>query len=112
MAQNQPLWLQLVQRLERAAGTQVEAAVRTDRYFDLVTQATRARARLQHATEAVTQEWLHLWNLPAGSDVRRLREQIARLERGMAELAKELADRNADLDRDRDGDGAPPTTPP
>ncbi len=106
MAQNQPLWLQLVHRLERAAGKQVEAAVRTDTYFDLVTQATRARARLLRATETVTQEWLHLWNLPAGSDVRRLREQVARLERGMAELAKELSH------RDRDGGGAPPTTPP
>jgi hypothetical protein len=107
MAQNQPLWLQLVHRLERAVGTQVEAAVRTDRYFDLVTQATRVRARLLRASENLSQEWLHLWNLPAESDVRRLREQVARLERALAELRKELSDR----DRDRDGGGAPPTTP-
>jgi hypothetical protein len=93
MAQQQPLWLQLVHRLERAVGEQVEAAVRTDAYFDLVAQATRARARLQRATEGFTQEWLHLWNLPAGSDVRRLREQVSRLERALADLTKELTDR-------------------
>ena len=101
MAQNQPRWLQLVHRLEREVGTRVESAVRSDTYFDLLAQATKLRARLTATTESLSQEWLHLWNLPAGSDVRRVREQLARMERGLAELGKELADRDRDADEPR-----------
>lgn len=94
MAQNQPLWLQLVHSLERKVGKPVEGFVRSDAYFDVLAGATRAGRRVRHATEAVTQEWLHLWNLPAGSDIRRVQEQLARLERRLAQLSKEVADRD------------------
>jgi hypothetical protein len=85
----QPKWLQLILRLERAIGVPVESAVRSDKYFDLVAHANRTRARLMELTEGVTKPWLDLLNLPAGSDVRRLREQLARVERQLAELAKD-----------------------
>jgi hypothetical protein len=85
----QPLWLQLVLRLERAIGVPVESAVRSDKYFDLVAHANRTRARLTELAEGATKPWLDLLNLPAGSDVRRLREQLARIERQLAELAKD-----------------------
>ena len=42
---NQPMWLQAVHRLERTIGEPVEAAVRTDAYFDVVTVADRARRK-------------------------------------------------------------------
>jgi hypothetical protein len=86
---DQPLWLQLILRFERAIGVPVESAVRSDKYFDLVAHANRTRARLMELTEGATKEWLHLFNLPAGSDVRRLREQLSRVERQLAELVKE-----------------------
>jgi hypothetical protein len=85
----QPKWLQLILRFERAIGVPVESAVRSDKYFDLVAHANRTRARLTELTEGVTKPWLDLLNLPAGSDVRRLREQLARVERQLAELAKD-----------------------
>jgi hypothetical protein len=90
VATEQPLWLQLVLRFERAIGVPVESAVRSDRYFDLLTHANRTRARLTEMVEGVTQEWLHLLNLPASSDVKRLREQLARVERELRRLAKEV----------------------
>jgi hypothetical protein len=92
---DRPLWLQLILRFERAIGVPVESAVRSDAYFDLVAHANRTRARLTELTEGVTQQWLHLFNLPASSDVRRLREQLARVERRLGELAK-------DVERSRD----------
>ena len=46
MATEQPLWLRLVLRFERAIGVPVESAVRSDTYFDLLTHANRTRARL------------------------------------------------------------------
>jgi hypothetical protein len=42
----------------------------------------------------MTEEWLHLLNIPAASDVKRLREQLARTERQLGRLAKELAERD------------------
>jgi hypothetical protein len=105
VATEQPLWLQLVLRFERAIGVPVESAVRSDRYFDLLTHANRTRARLTEVAEGVTQEWLHLLNLPASSDVKRLREQLARVERELRRLAKEVEDRDGsgeDTPRSRD----------
>ena len=91
----QPLWLKLILRFERAIGVPVESAVRSETYFDLIVHANRTRARLTELTEGVTKPWLDLFNLPTGSDVRRLREQLARVERQLGELAK-------DLERSRD----------
>lgn len=96
MATNQPRWLQLVLGLERAIGKPIESAVRTDAYFELVTQANRARARAMKLTEAWTREWLHLLNLPAESDVRRLQTQLSRVERSLGKLAKEVRESRAD----------------
>jgi hypothetical protein len=88
-----PLWLEAIRRFERAVGVPVESAVRSDAYFDVVTQANRVRARMTKSFEDVTEQWLHLFNMPAASEVRRLREQLARVERQVNRVAKELADR-------------------
>ena len=94
MATEQPLWLRFVLRFERAIGVPVESAVHSDRYFDLLTHANRTRARLTEIAEGVTEEWLHVLNIPASSDVRRLREQLARVERQLGRLAKEIEERD------------------
>ena len=104
MAAEQPAWLKLVLRLERAIGAPVESAVRSDAYFDLLTRANRARARLLDAGETWTQEWLHLLNLPAASDVRKLREQLSRVERQLASLARTVDDAGANGAAGRNAD--------
>lgn len=86
-------WLDLVLRLERAVGSQVEQVVRSDAYFELNAQLTRHRKRAAKLVQGVQEEWLHIFNLPASTDIRRLREQLARLEREVADLTLELADR-------------------
>jgi hypothetical protein len=87
-------WLEWIQRWERAIGAPVEQFVRSDAYFDAMTQANRARAHLTRRFEGVWEEWLHLFNMPAATDVRRLREQLSRLERQVNRIAKELQDRD------------------
>jgi hypothetical protein len=87
-----PLWLKTVHRLERAIGAPVESAVRSDAYFDTVAQANRARSRAIEAVELLSRRCLHLFNLPAGTDVRRVREQLARMERRLNALTEELED--------------------
>jgi hypothetical protein len=87
-----PPWLEAIRRLERAVGVPIESAVRTDQYFDLVTQANRVRARATRTFEELTEQWLHLFNMPAASEVRRLREQLSRVERQLNRVAKDVAD--------------------
>ena len=89
----QSSWLELVHRFERAIGEPVEQWVRSDQYFDVMTQMNRARQRFTKSIEDVAEQWLHTFNLPAASDVRRLREQLSRLERQVERMANDLADR-------------------
>lgn len=90
MASSAPLWLRLVLRAERTIGRPVEAAVRSDAYFDAVAEVNKAAARVGGALEGATRRGWHLLNLPAGSDVNRLREQIAAMDRRIVRLTKEL----------------------
>jgi hypothetical protein len=83
-----PLWLKAVHRLERTVGEPIESAVRSDVYFDAVSALNRVRSRVTGAAEGVSGRCLHLANLPAGSDVRRLREQLSRVERRLDRLAE------------------------
>jgi hypothetical protein len=83
-------WLKLVLRLERAIGSPVESAVHSDAYFDVVAELNRGTRRLTDALEGVSKRGLHLLNLPAGTDIRRLREQLARMDRRLLQISKEL----------------------
>jgi hypothetical protein len=92
MPGNQPLWLRVVLRVERAIGEPVESAVRSDTYFNLVSTTTRVRRKAGGAAEGVSRRALHMLNLPAGSDIRRVRQQLARMERRLNELSDEVAE--------------------
>jgi hypothetical protein len=76
--------------VERALGSRVEAAVHSDAYFDVVAELNRGTRRLTGAAENVSKRGLHLLNLPAGTDIRRLREQLARMDRRLLQISKEL----------------------
>ena len=82
----------MVLRVERVLGEPIEAAVRSDAYFDLVSTTTRVRNKVGGAAEGVSRRCLHLLNLPAGSDIRRLRQQLARMERRLNELSHDVAE--------------------
>jgi hypothetical protein len=89
MSAGQPLWLKAVLRLERAIGEPVETVAHSDPYFDAVAVAVRLRARAIGTVEGVSRRCLHLFNLPAGTDLRRVREQLSRIERRLIELEDE-----------------------
>jgi hypothetical protein len=98
MASEQPLWLKLIIKVERAIGEQVEKAVRSETYFDLMAEATRNHRRVVDAVEGVSTRCLHLFNIPAGTDVRRVREQLNRIERRLTDVSKDIEDLQADGD--------------
>jgi hypothetical protein len=92
MPGDQPLWLRLVLKVERAVGRPVESAVRSDTYFDIVSTTTRVRRRAVGVAEGASRRCLHMLNLPAGTDIRRMRQQLARMERRLNELSSEAAE--------------------
>jgi hypothetical protein len=87
-----PIWLKAVQRVERIVGARVEAAVHSDAYFDVVTRLTRSQERLQTTLDGISSRIIHLANLPAGTDLRRVHAQLSRMERRLVELSKQLDD--------------------
>ena len=88
----QPSWVRLVHEFERTIARPIEAAVRSDEYFDLMTQLNRARAHVTKTVESVSEEWLHLFNMPTATDLRKVREQLTRVERQLNRVGKALGD--------------------
>jgi hypothetical protein len=91
--------LKLVLRAERFVGSRVESVVHSGAYFDVVTKAHRSQERLTALSEGLSKRVIHLANLPAGTDIRRVRAQLARMERRLVELSKQLDEQAAALDR-------------
>jgi hypothetical protein len=92
--QEPPLWLDAVRKFERAIGDPIESIVTSDAYFDAMTRLKRAQSQVTGAVEDVTNDVYRMFNIPAGSDVRKLREQLSRMERRLEAMSKELAKRD------------------
>jgi hypothetical protein len=56
---------------------------------------------LTATTEGLSKRIWHLANLPAGTDLRRVREQLARMERRVIELSKELDEQRKAMEPER-----------
>ena len=92
-------------------GGPIEAAVETDTYFDIVTKATRATGTVKRKVSSTSTRVLHVINLPAGSDMQRMREQLSRMERRINRLTEEVTDADGPH-RARPVDGTPPDRTP
>ena len=89
--QEPPLWLDAVRKFERAIGDPIESVVTSEAFFDAMTRFKRAQSQVTDKVENVTNDMYRMFNIPAGSDVRKLREQLSRMERRLEALSKELA---------------------
>jgi hypothetical protein len=92
MAADQPLWRRAFDRIERGVGGPLETTVRSDAFFEVLAHAMKARGAVAGSLEALSRRGLHLLNLPAASDMRRVREQVAAVDRRLLALSKELAE--------------------
>ena len=95
-----PGWLDAIRKLERAIGVPVESAVKSETYFDAVTRLKRAQAQIAEFVESTSTDLYRMFNVPTGSEIRRLREQLGRIERSLAALSKEVSARNGDESAD------------
>ena len=85
---DRPLWRQGFDAVERRLAGPVEGAVRTDLFADVVALGVRAQRRLQREVERRTRSVLHAVNVPTATDVRRVSEQVAELQRQLRELER------------------------
>ena len=112
-----PLWRQAFDAVERRVTPRAEEFVRTEA-FAVGAALTRRAVTLARDTArgATTRAW-HLLNLPAGTDVNRLRAQVGALDREVRRLTLQLEARQSDspprrTPEETDADSAQPADGP
>ena len=116
-----PLWRQAFDAAERAIAPRAEDLVRTESFSLATALLRRAQTVAGRSVQDLSARAWHLLNLPAGSDISRLRAQIGSLDREVRRLTIQLeqerrrgsASRSArptpaPTTEDSDADGAQP----
>ena len=85
-----PLWRQAFDAAERAVTPRAENLVRTSEFHVGAALIRRAQTLAKDSARGLTARAWHLINLPAGSDVSRLRAQIGSLDREVRRLSLQL----------------------
>lgn len=96
MSDGRPLWRGAFDRVERAVGRPLESVVAGHPFNDLLVLVFRAQGAMYDAFEHQTRAILHLWNLPARSDVTRLHRQVGALSAEVRALAERLEEQQAE----------------
>jgi hypothetical protein len=78
--------------VEKQAAPPLEGAVRTATFADAASLAVKLQSRVRRSVTNRTAQLLHLLNLPAASDVARLREQVALLDHELRRLGHGVAE--------------------
>ena len=81
-----PLWRKVFDEADKRVSGPVEAGAHSDLFGDLVTLQIKLARRAQREVERRTRRVLHAVNLPTATDVRRLSEQVASLQRQLREF--------------------------
>jgi hypothetical protein len=85
-----PLWRQAFDAVERRVTPRADRLVRTPSFAVGAALVRRAQTVASSSAQGVTARAWHLLNLPAGSDVTRLRAQIGALDREVRRLTVQL----------------------
>jgi len=75
---------------EREVAPRVESLLRSGEFTATTTWITKARRRIGRGIAAASADIWHLVNLPAGTDVKRLRNQVGSLDREVRQLRLHL----------------------
>jgi hypothetical protein len=94
---DKPLLWKLFDAAEGAVAPRLEEAVRSGVFLGGLGLAARARTGVRRRLDARTQTLWRLVNLPAGSDVARLRREVAALDRELRRVSSGLERALAEL---------------
>jgi hypothetical protein len=107
-----PLWRRLYDTAERAVAPCLESVVRSEHFARGTALAGWAQATARAQAAALSAGMWHLVNLPAGTDIARLRTQVGALDREVRRLTLRLEQQAHDDGRtdgkETDGAGARP----
>lgn len=92
-----PSWRQGYDSIERRVGPQLESVLRSDTFAVAVGLVARLQRQVQGEAGRVTRRVLHQLNLPAGTDVSRILNELGQLRRQVRELSDELEETKAAL---------------
>ncbi|MBS2937963.1 hypothetical protein KDN32_09445 [Nocardioides sp. J2M5] len=96
-----PSWRRTYDVAERAVAPHAERWVRSGEYAQVTAAALGVRRRIGRVLDSVATTGWHLVNLPARSDVQKLRRQIGALDRDLRRLSLQLEQSRTD----REGSG-------
>jgi hypothetical protein len=96
---DRPLLLRAANAVDRRVGGPLESLADHKRFVDVVTLTLRLEHAAQGAFERRTRKFLHFWNVPAQTDIKRLTRQVSVLGSEVRALAAQLQDER-DLARD------------
>jgi hypothetical protein len=83
-----PLWRKAYDAIERPLAAGSEAWIQSETFMDLATHSIRIQRRMLREIQQNTERWLHLWGFVSRSDVLRLSNQVASLERQLRDLRR------------------------
>jgi hypothetical protein len=92
-----PLWRKAYDAIERPLAAGSEAWIQSETFMDLATHSIRIQRRMLREIQQNTERWLHLWGLVSRSDVLRLSNQVASLERQVRDLRRVADERERPL---------------
>ena len=110
-----PLWRQAFDAAEKRVTPHADRLVRTPGFALGVTLLRRAQLLARDTAQGVTARAWHLVNLPAGSDVARMRAQLGALDREIRRLTLQLENERRRPGRptaDEESDAHPAQTQP
>ena len=92
-----PLWRKAYDAIERPLAAGSEAWIQSETFMDLATHSIRIQRRMLREVQQNTERWLHLWGFVSRSDVLRLSNQVASLERQVRDLRRAAEQRERPL---------------
>jgi hypothetical protein len=102
VAEPPALWRRAFDAAERTVAPTLESLVRTDEYARVAATVTWAQAAVRHRLADTSAAVWHLVNLPAGTDLARLRAQVGALDREVRRLTLRLEEEQSRHRPDRE----------
>jgi hypothetical protein len=101
---DQPSWRQGFDALEQQLSPRLEALVQSEPFAVAVGLMARVQRAVEGEMSRRTRQLLHRVNLPAGTDVSRILNEIGQLRVQVRELSAELDEARAELAATREAD--------
>jgi hypothetical protein len=82
----QPVWRRLFDAWEKENGPRLEEYVQSDEFAERIAAFQQMTRRQAEMAEEATRQFLRFWNLPTASDLDKVNQQLAEIDRRLREL--------------------------